>query len=57
MEKPRKEQKLKIWSPMESPISVMELFSYVQVNFPLEYIPLYQDKKKQVDTNIPLDLV
>jgi hypothetical protein len=31
------------------------LFPYGQVNFPLDYIPLYQDKKLHLDTTIPIN--
>jgi hypothetical protein len=51
----RKEQKLKIRSLVEFPISVTEIFPCGQVNFPLENIPLYQDIKIPLDTTIPID--
>jgi hypothetical protein len=46
------EEKTKISSLVESPISVTEIFPCGQVNIPLDYSPLYQYINNHLDTTI-----
>jgi hypothetical protein len=42
---------------VELPISIIGKFPYGKVNILLDSIPYYQDRKMQMDTNIPLNVV